>query len=66
MWGTAAVHADPETKRRLWTGVFDYDLNLFSPGGPEARPTPCFVAVTPDRALALKAYGMGGRETWTA
>ena len=37
LWGDARVHTDLETKRRLWTGVFDYDLNLFAPGGPEAR-----------------------------
>ena len=33
VWGTATVHADLETKRRLWTGVFDYDLNLIKGGG---------------------------------
>src|SRR3954469_13802649 len=33
VWGTATVHDDLETKRRLWTGVFDYDLNAFAPGG---------------------------------
>ena len=27
VWGTAEVFADLATKRRLWTGVFDYDLN---------------------------------------
>ena len=34
VWGTATVHTDVETKRRLWDGVFDYDLNDFAPGGP--------------------------------
>lgn len=65
VWGAASVHTDLETKRRLWEGVFDYDLNLFAPDGPEGEGT-AFVAVTPERALVLKAYGMGGRETWTA
>lgn len=65
VWGTAAVHTDAETKRALWDGVFDYDLNAFAPDGPDS-PQICFVAVTPERALALKAYGMGGRETWAA
>jgi len=65
VWGTATVHDDLETKRRLWEGVFDYDLNLFAPGGPDDSPGTAFLAVRPDRALFLKAYGMGGRETWT-
>ena len=29
VWGTGSFHDDVETKRRLWNGVFDYDLNLF-------------------------------------
>lgn len=66
VWGTAVVHDDVETKRRLWSGVFDYDLDLFSPGGPDGSPNTVFVAVAPERALAIKAYGMGGREVWTA
>ncbi len=65
VWGRASVHTDAETKRRLWNGVFDYDLNAFSPGGPDS-PDICFLAVAPQRALALKAYGMGGRATWRA
>jgi general stress protein 26 len=65
VWGTATAHHDAETKRRLWTGVFDYDLNAFAPDGPDS-PGVCFVAVTPQRALSLKAYGMGGRATWRA
>jgi general stress protein 26 len=63
MWGTAAVHADLETKRRLWTGVFGYDLDAFAPGGPES-PDSCFLAITPARALVLEQYGMAGRRTW--
>lgn len=64
VWGTAVVHDDVDTKRRLWDGVFDYDLNLFSPGGPDDSPNTVFVAVTPERAVSIKAYGIGGRETW--
>ncbi len=30
VWGSATVHTDVETKKRLWTGVFDYDLDLFA------------------------------------
>jgi general stress protein 26 len=66
VWGTASMHTDLETKKRLWAGVFDYDLNLFSPGGPEGSPDIGFMSVKPDRALFLKAYGIGGRETWKA
>ena len=65
LWGTASVHTDAETKHRLWAGVFDYDLNAFAPGGPDS-PDICFVSVAPERVLALKAYGMGGRATWRA
>ena len=66
IWGKATMHTDMETKRRLWTGVFDYDLNAFSPGGPEGSPDIGFMAVKPERALYLAQYGMGGRETWKA
>jgi PPOX class probable F420-dependent enzyme len=66
VWGTARVHDDMDTKRRLWTGVFDYDLDLFAPGGVEGSPDTGFIAVEPRRALLLKAYGFAGRETWTA
>ena len=64
IWGTAVVHTDLETKQRLWEGVFDYDLNLFAPGGPES-PDTAFIAVHPERALYLAAYGMGGTFRWT-
>jgi general stress protein 26 len=63
VWGTASVHSDLATKERLWTGVFDYDLNLFAPGGP-STPEVGFMAVQPDRALYLATYGMGGTERW--
>lgn len=66
LWGTATVHDDLDTKRRLWTGVFDYELDLFAPGGPEGSTDTAFVAVRPERALWLRAYGMAGRDTWTA
>jgi general stress protein 26 len=66
VWGTASFHDDVETKRRLWNGVFDYDLNLFAPGGPDNSPETAFLAVTPERAVFLKQYGMGGIERWSA
>jgi general stress protein 26 len=66
IWGTAELFTDLDTKRRLWTGVFDYDLNAFAPGGPENSPDTAFLAITPERALILKQYGMGGSERWSA
>ncbi|WP_041298264.1 pyridoxamine 5'-phosphate oxidase family protein [Ilumatobacter coccineus] len=66
VWGTSELFTDVETKKRLWDGVFDYDLNAFAPGGPENSPDTAFLAVTPTRALILKQYGMGGVQRWTA
>lgn len=65
VWGTARVLDDVETKRRLWEGVFDYDLSDFAPGGPDDSPGTGFMEVTPTRALILKQYGMGGLDRWT-
>jgi general stress protein 26 len=65
VWGTASVHDDLDTKRRLWNGVFDYDLNLFAPAGPES-PDVAFLQVRPQRALHIKAYGMAGLDRWNA
>jgi general stress protein 26 len=66
LWGTATLHDDLETKRRLWTGVFDYDLDAFAPGGPDHSPGTGFLAVRPTKALVLLAYGMRGSHTWVA
>ncbi len=66
VWGTAELFADVDTKRRLWDGVFDYDLNLFAPGGPDDSPGTGFLAVTPTRALILEQYGMKGMRRWRA
>ena len=64
VWGTASVHGDLETKRRLWDGVFDYDLNAFAPGGPDDSPQVAFLAVHPTRALIIRMYGMKGLDRW--
>ena len=66
LWGQAQLFDDLETKRRLWTGVFDYDLNAFAPGGPDDSPGTGFIAVYPARALYLEMYGAKGRRTWHA
>ncbi len=66
IWGTAQMFDDLDTKRRLWNGVFDYDLNAFAPGGPENSPGTGFLAIRPERALVLKQYGMAGAQRWSA
>jgi len=66
VWGTASFHDDLATKRRLWNGVFDYNLDDFAPGGPEGSHGMGFMKIVPQRALFLKQYGLGGRETWRA
>lgn len=65
VWGTARVLSDIDTKRRLWTGVFDYDLNGFAPGGPDNSPDTAFMEVTVERALVMKMYGMGGMQRYS-
>ena len=64
IWGQAELFTDLDTKNRLWEGVFDYDLNAFAPGGPEDSPTTGFMSLTPNKAIILKAFGMGGRFEW--
>jgi len=64
MWGRSSLHADVDTKRRLWNGVFDYDLNAFAPGGPDNSPDTVFMRVDVDRAMLMRAYGMAGIERW--
>jgi general stress protein 26 len=66
VWGRADIHTDVDTKRRLWSGVFSYDLNQFAPGGPEGSPGIVFVRIRPLRALYLEMFGTKGRETWSA
>lgn len=66
VWGTAEMVTDIETKRRMWSEVFDYDLSAFSPGGPDNSPGTGFLAVTPERAMVMKQYGAGGISRWKA
>ncbi len=65
LWGAATLHTDLDTKRRLWTGVFGYDLNQFYPEGPES-PQACFVSVAPERGVSIKQFGAGGVDRWRA
>ncbi len=64
MWGVASVHTDIETKVRLWSGVFDYDLGVFAPNGPQNSPGTAFMKVVVNRMLYLPMYGMKGRHEW--
>lgn len=64
IWGRATVVSDLETKRRLWKGVFDYDLDAFAPGGPDNSPTTAFMRIDVDRAVILRMYGAAGVERW--
>ncbi len=66
IWGSAELVDDVATKRRMWTEVFDYDLSAFAPGGPDDSPDTVFIAVRPERAVVLHAYGMGGVQRWRA
>lgn len=65
VWGRASVFADLETKRRLWNGVFDYDLNAFAPGGPDDSPDTAFMRIDVERALILRMYGAAGIDRWS-
>lgn len=64
IWGRATVVSDLETKRRLWKGVFDYDLDAFAPGGPDNSPTTAFMRIDVERAVILRMYGAAGVERW--
>lgn len=64
VWGRASLLDDIATKKRLWNGVFDYDLNAFAPGGPDASPDTVFMRIDVERATLLRAYGMGGITRW--
>ncbi len=64
IWGQAELSIDIETKRRLWSGVFDYDLNIFAPNGPENSPETGFISISPTKAIILKEMGVGERLVW--
>ena len=64
VWGTATVHTDPDTKRRLWTGRVHLQPRRLRPRRPRVAATTASWPSGPDAALALKQYGMAGRDTW--
>ena len=63
--GTAAIVTDLNTKTRLWSGVFDYDLSAFAPDGP-GTPDVAFLRIEPHRAVHALGYGAGGVQRWKA
>lgn len=63
VWGEASFHGDPSTKQRLWSGVFDYDLDQFAPDGVN-DPGTIFLGIEPKRAVHALAYGAGGVQRW--
>ncbi len=65
VWGDAAIHDEVETKRHLWHGVFDYDLDDVAPMGPDRSPEMVFVSIRPTRAVHVRSFGMGGTTTWS-
>ena len=65
VWGRASLHDEPATKRRLWHGVFDYDLDLFASDGQASTET-VFIGVEPSRAIHALAYGAAGIRRWRA
>ena len=66
VWGGGEILSDVETKKRLWDDVFDYDLEMWAPGGPENCPDKGFLKVTPEKIILLKFYGASGRLEWQA
>ena len=66
LWGTGKIVDDIDTKKRLWKDVFDYDLGMWAPGGPENCPDKGFLKITPEKIILLKFYGVSGRHEWVA
>ena len=66
IWGRATIHADGPTKRRLWTGIFDFDLNDYASGGPDASVGYVLIEIRPAKALYLERGGAAGLHRWSA
>lgn len=64
VWGTAELLDSVADKRRLWTGVLDYDLDLFYEGGPDGSSDIAFLRVRPERAVLFLEFGFKGRLEW--
>ncbi len=64
VWGIATVRTGEEIRRTLWYDVFDYDLNSFSPGGPETADEIGFLQIAPTRAVIAGNMGSEPRRRW--
>lgn len=62
VWGDAHIVDTTEGRTELWDRM-GYDLRAFEPGGPESD-NHVFLLIEPTRATILRAYGVGGRDTW--
>lgn len=66
LWGQGEIHSDVATKKRLWNNVFDYDLEMWAPGGPEGCADKGFLRIIPEKIILLRFYGVSGRFEWHA
>lgn len=64
IWGTAVVCTGEKIRRTLWHDVFDYDLNSFSPGGPETAEEIGFLQIAPNRVVMAGNMGAEPRRRW--
>ncbi|MFV2000923.1 MAG: pyridoxamine 5'-phosphate oxidase family protein [Acidimicrobiia bacterium] len=64
IWGIATVRTGLGIRRALWNGVFDYDLNSFSPGGPETAEEIGFLQIALNRAVMAGNMGSEPRRRW--
>ena len=62
--GIATVRTGLGIRRDLWNDVFDYDLNSFSPGGPETAEEIGFLQIAPNRAVLAGNMGSEPRRRW--
>lgn len=62
VWGEVTLLETTHERLSLWDKM-GYDLAAFEPGGPESD-NHLFVRIHPQRATVLRAYGIGGRESW--
>lgn len=57
VWGTALIRTGKSIRRELWHGAFGYDLNSFSPGGPDTADEIGFMQITPTRVIMAGYMG---------
>jgi len=62
--GTASVVVGRDVRRRLWEGVFDYDLNSVAPEGPETADGIGFLQIIVDRVVLAGRMGGAPQRRW--